>query len=64
MIDNEGFINGTVAKIRAGVMYFAVRDFHFNNENFKPSGPSPRPLHGILKRPESLLHCYLSSFDC
>lgn len=38
MIDDESFRNSTVAKIRAGVMCFAVTDFHFNNKNFQPSG--------------------------
>lgn len=64
MIDDESFRNGTVAEIRAGVMYFAVTDFHFNNNNFQPSGPSSPHSQDILKKSENLLHCcYLPSFD-
>jgi len=46
-MDHENFRNGTVAKMRAGVIYFAVRDFHFNNKSFQPSGPFFPVLHDI-----------------
>lgn len=50
MIDDENFRNGTIAKVRGGVMYFSVTDFHFNNKNFQPSGPFlASSLHDILK---------------
>lgn len=66
MIDDENFRNSTIAKVRGGVMYFSVTDFHFNNKNFQPSGPFlAYSLHDILKKSKGLLHCcFLSSVDC